>query len=320
MPLNLRAFHWSALWNNLRKRVPDEIYHQGCELVDAHNGPESVTLRFQDGSTADFDLVLFADGYQSLGRQMLFPECDLNYRGYMLWRGLLPECEMGDSAPLGSNVPRLTFTNLPGHLVLYFVPNQDGSVKEGERIFNWAAYIPIPEEELSEFMIGREGKSYSGSIPPGKVRVEEENRLKQMMCDNLPSYYGDIIAKTENTYVQLIYTSHLPAYHQGRIGLIGDAGIVVPPFTATGVFKGYNNVKDLLEALNHYKTLDEALQHWGKEQVRLGNRLLTLGDQMEQAFIWNSLDLAMADEATTAAWWKAAVTFPEEFSYAADEK
>ena len=46
MPLNLKLFHWSALWNNLRKRVPDEIYHSGYEVVNAKaNGAESVALQ-----------------------------------------------------------------------------------------------------------------------------------------------------------------------------------------------------------------------------------------------------------------------------------
>jgi len=321
MPLNLKLFHWSALWNNLRKRVPDEIYHRGYEVVNAEaNGAESVTLQFGDASEANFDLVLFADGYQSLGRQLLFPKVDLNYRGYMLWRGLLTEREMDDSAPLGSKVTRLAYTSLPGHLVVYLVPAQDGSIEPGNRIFNWAAYIPLPEAELPEFMVGRDGISHSGTIPPGKMRLAEEDRLKQLMYDNLPTYYSDILAKTQNSYVQLIYTVRLPAYHLGRICVIGDAGVVVQPFTGSGVFKGYNNVKDLLLTLNTSETLDDALQRWGNEQVRIGDRLLALGDQMEQAFIWNSLDLATADATATAAWWKRAVTFPEEFTYAADEK
>lgn len=321
MPLNLKAFHWSALWNNLRKRVPDEIYHRGYEVVNAKtNGTETVTLQFKDGKARDYDLVIFADGYQSLGRQLLFPKVDLNYRGYMLWRGLLPEGDMADSGPLGGNVPRVSYPDLPGNFVVYFVPNQDGSMEEGKRIFNWAAYIPIPETELPEFMVDRDGISHTGTIPPGKMKLEEEARLKQLMRDNLPTYYGDIVAKTQKTYVQLIYTIRLPAYHQGRICLIGDAGMVAQPFTGSGVFKGYSNIKDLLRTLSASETIEDALQHWGKEQVRIGNRLLTLGEQMEQAFIWNSLDLATADADSTAAWWKAAVTFPEEFSYQADEK
>lgn len=321
MPMNLKVFHWSTLWNNLRKRVPDARYHRGHEVVGAQtHDDDTVILEFGDGSKAGFDLVLFADGYQSLGRGLLFPQVGLDYRGYMLWRGLLPEGEMGDSAPLGSNVPRLSYTDLPGNLVLYFVPNQDGSMKAGERIYNWAAYIPLPEADLPRFMVDRDGTSHAGTIPPGKMRLEEEERLKRLMRDNVPTYYGDIIAKTQNTYVQLIYTVRLPAYYVGRICLIGDAGMVAQPFTGSGVFKGYSNVKDLLEALSSYGTVDEALSNWSREQVRIGNRLLALGEQEEQAFIWNTLDLASADAATTAAWWKAAVTFPEEFTFEVDEE
>jgi 2-polyprenyl-6-methoxyphenol hydroxylase-like FAD-dependent oxidoreductase len=321
LPLNLKAFHWAALWNNLRKRVPDDRYHQGYAVVNAEiSDPETVTLQFGNGSEDDFDLVLFADGYQSLGRKLLFPNIDLNYRGYMLWRGLLPESEHYDSAPLGSNVPRLSYTDTPGNLVLYFVPNHAGSIAVGERIINWAAYIPISDEDLGAFMVDRDGKSHVGTIPPGRMRLEEENRLKQLMRNNLPTYYSDIITKTENTYVQLIYTVSLPAYHKGRICVIGDAGMVAQPFTGSGVFKGYNNIKDLILALKTHDTIDIALQNWGYEQVQIGYRLLALGEQMEQAFIWNSVDLSKADAESTAAWWREAVTFPEEFTYEADEE
>ncbi len=42
MPMNFRAFHWSSLWNCLRKRVPENLNHQGCEVVNAKtNGPQT---------------------------------------------------------------------------------------------------------------------------------------------------------------------------------------------------------------------------------------------------------------------------------------
>ena len=317
MPMNLAAFHWSTLWNNLRKRVPDECYHRGQEVADAIHRQDGVTLKFKGDSSGDFDLVLFADGYQSMGRQLLFPDADLNYRGYMLWRGLLPERKMEDSSPLGSNVPRISYSDLEGNFVVYFVPGEDGSSERGTRIFNWAAYIPVSEAELPKFMIDCDGVARSGSISPGKVRLDEEERLKKLMRDHLPTYYGDIVANTHNTYVQLIYTADLPAYSKGRMALIGDAGMVAQPFTGSGVFKGYNNVKDLLQALNTNASVEEALQYWEKDQVERGRRLLALGEQMEQAFIWNSIDLANASTAETQAWWKEAVTFPEDFTYQA---
>ena len=265
LPLDLRTFHWSALWKNLRKRVPDQVYHQGQRVIQARmTSGESVLLKTETGEEDTFDLVLFADGYQSLGRQILFPEVDLSYRGYMLWRGLLNEEEMPADSPLGMQVPRLSHAEIPGHTVMYFIPSEDGSIKPGERIFNWAAYLPLREAELGEFMIDIAGRHREGTIPPGKLREAEELRLKQLAVANLPSYYGAIIDKTQGTYVQLIYTCDLPAYHRDRMCLIGDAGMVVQPFTGSGVFKGYNNVKDLLNALDEHKSTDDALRAWGK--------------------------------------------------------
>ncbi len=315
LPLNLEAFHWATLWNTLRKRVPDESYHQGSTVVHAETTAEPTgVLHFEDGTVAEFDLVVFADGYSSLGRRLLFPDSEPVYRGYVLWRGLLPESEIDDSAPLEGMVPRLSYASHQGNLVVYFVPGLDGSTEVGRRLFNWAAYIPVAEESLPQFMRGKDGTVHAGTIPPGQMRLEEENRLKQLMVENLPTYYGEIISRSVDTYVQLIYTASMPAYHRGRMCLIGDAGFVAQPFTGSGVFKGYNNIKDLLVALKEYGSVDDALAHWGADQVARGERLLKLGMQMEQAFIWNPLDLSTADEASTKAWWTAAVTYPEEFS------
>ena len=71
--------------------------------------------------------------------------------------------------------------------------------------------------------------------------------------------------------------------------------------------------------LDRHDDLDSALREWDAEQVELADRLLALGDQMERAFIWNSLDLTTSDAASTEAWWRAAVQFPDDFSYEADE-
>ena len=98
--------------------------------------------------------------------------------------------------------------------------------------------------------------------------------------------------------------------------LVGrGGGMVIQPFTGSGVFNGYHNAVDLLEALESHDTIEEALMGWSANQVRSGKRLLALGEQMEKAFIWEPLDFASADAETTAAWWTKSVTFPEEFSY-----
>jgi 2-polyprenyl-6-methoxyphenol hydroxylase-like FAD-dependent oxidoreductase len=316
LPIDLACFHWGTLWENLRKRVPDQRYLSGRNITQIQmQDAETAILELEDGSTHSFDLVLSADGYRSLGRNSQFPDAKLSYRGYVLWRGLLPESRMDDRRLLGTTLPRLSYPHLSGHMVIYFVPDFDGSIKDGERLFNWAAYIPVAEQDLPEFMIDRQGQRRTGSLPPGAIRPEEEGRLKQLMQDNLPRYYADIVSRTEHTYAQLIYTVDLPAYARERICVIGDAGIVVQPFTGSGIFKGFNNARDLVAALEEHDSVDESLAQWSQAQTEGSKRILALGQQMEQAFIWSPLDFATADAETTAAWWKSSVTFPENFTY-----
>lgn len=316
MPMNLEVFHWNELWKQLRSHVPDHRYHSGVKIIHAGKGLDGkVILTTEEHKEVKFDLVLFADGYQSIGRSILFPDKKLMYRGYVLWRGLLPESSLAETSPLKDEVLRLSYPGKPGHNVFYFIPNRNGSVKEGERIFNWAAYIPFGDRELEEIMTDRNGHLRTGTLPPGAMNKEIETRLKEFISQNTPSHYAGIVNKTKDSYIQVIYTLDLDHYYKDHMCLIGDAGMIVQPFTGSGVFKGYHNVKDLITCFHQHKTLEEALNDWSKKQIAIGKRLLVLGEQMEKAFIWEQPDFAHASGEAIATWWKASVTFPENFSY-----
>ena len=315
MPMSFEVFHWNALWRSLRKRVPEGNYRGGTAIAHAEMKGDLVVLTTQQHESFEFDLVLFADGYQSMGRKLLFPNSELRYRGYVLWRGLLPEAQMPKGCPLEDNILRQSYSQQPGHNVMYYIPNQNGSILEGERIFNWAAYIAIASDQLDELMTDREGKIRNGTIPPAWVHPDTEQRLKAFLCRQLPDYYAEIISKTEGSYIQVIYTLDAKAYYRDKMCLIGDAGTVIQPFTGSGIFKGYNNVRNLIQALNEATTLEEALRSWSDLQTKNARRILALGEQMEGAFIWKQLDFASADEQTVAKWWKSSVNFPDHFSY-----
>ena len=316
MPMSLAVFHWNELWTQLRSHVPDDRYHSGTKIINAEKGVDGkVALTTESGDKRKFDLVVFADGYHSVGRTILFPNKQLKYRGYVLWRGLLHESELGQVSPLTDEVLRLSYPGKPGHNVVYFVPDKSGSVSDGNRIFNWAAYIAFSEKELEEIMTDKKGELRTGTLPPGTMGEKVETKLKDFISQHTPSHYADIVNKTRDSYIQVIYTLDLDHYYKDNMCLIGDAGMVAQPFTGSGVFKGYHNVKDLIACLREHKSLDEALKAWSKKQVENGKRLLALGEQMEKAFIWEQPDFAHANEEETAAWWKASVTFPDNFSY-----
>ena len=111
---------------------------------------------------------------------------------------------------------------------------------------------------LPEFLTDSKGRRHDGSIPPGLMRPAEEDRLKRLMAEHLPPYFGDIVAASGGTFAQPIYTVVVPGYVVGRCALLGDAGSVAPPFTGSGVFKATQNAIDLADSLRAHGEQEKA--------------------------------------------------------------
>ncbi len=318
LPLRMALLNWGDLWQELRTRVPDGVYEEGEEIVDAADLGPTVRLVTSEGRAESVDLALFADGYQSLGRRLLFPDRALSYRGYVLWRGVLDESRLENSEPLEESLYRLHYKGLPGNAVFYFVPGASGSTLRGERWVNWACYVPVAPDELAAFLIDRSGRRRAFSVPPGAMRPEEEERLKALMGRHLPSYFARIVEGSADTFAQPIYSGGVPAYVRGRIALLGDAGAVAQPFTGSGVFKAMMNGVELSDALRTGASLHEALGAWSREQTVRGDRLERLGAQMEEAFVWNAPDLSIMSRSQAGEWWQRSISFPDEFRYVSE--
>lgn len=311
IPVQMELLNWGDLYRNLRRRVPDAVYHHGREVTKAaHVDSGRVSVTFADKSQAEFDLVIFADGYRSLGRRLIFPGSEVRYRGYVLWRGVRDEAGLDDSGPLENALCRVSYAD--GHCVIHFVPSQEGAVESGRRWVSWSMYVPVMESDLPQFLVDKTGTLQPGSLPPGMMRPEEEQRLKRLARESLPPYFGDIIAGSEDTYAQPIYTADVPAYYRGRMCLAGDAGAFAQPFTAGGVFKGINNAIDLAAALSSQADVDAALAAWSREEVVTATRVYLLGQQLEDALIWSIPDFAQMSEAEMQAWWEKAAKLPED--------
>ncbi len=318
LPLSMALLNWGDLWSELRARVPSTAYVEGRTITAAKQMDGEVLISATDGWSETFDLVFFADGYRSMGRRALFPDAEMAYRGYVLWRGVLEERRLSESAPLETALYRLHYKGLPGNAVFYFVPGEGGSTKADERLVNWACYLPVAAEDLPAFLVDRGGQRQEYSLPPGSMRIAEEERLKGLMADHLPSYFADIIAESFDTFVQPIFSGTVPAYARGRMALLGDAGAVAPPFTGSGVFKAMMNAVDLATALAELSSADATLEQWSSEQTRRGRRLAALGAQMEVAFVWETPDLSTMTKADARAWWTESIAFPKEFSYVSE--
>ena len=302
----LSFMHWGDLYRSLRHRVPDERYRSGTQVASlAEVDEEHIILQVTTGEELTFDLVLFADGYRSLGRQLLFPDLHLRYGGYVAWRGLVDEDVITTPAPLEGTGVRVGYDG--GHGIFYFVPGLAGRTGRHQRLINWAVYVVVDEAELPAMLTDREGQFHDGSLPPGTMPVAREESLKQAFREHFPPYFSTILQGSEETFVQAIYDVAIPAYRAGRICLIGDAGALAPPHTGSGVFKAMQNAIDLADALDGSTSVEAALTDWNAAQTRTGNSMVVYGRQSESALVSAIPNWLEMDEAAMEAWWSSVI-------------
>src|SRR5258705_107518 len=82
---------WDRVFRLLRAQFPDAHYHRGKELVSIEEQSSGVTAHFADGSRAEGDLLVGADGFRSSVRGLIAPATRPVYAGYVGWRGLAEE-------------------------------------------------------------------------------------------------------------------------------------------------------------------------------------------------------------------------------------
>jgi 2-polyprenyl-6-methoxyphenol hydroxylase-like FAD-dependent oxidoreductase len=315
-PAALFALNWGSLYRNLRRRVPDAVYHTRCPVTAVGNRDDGrAWVVLADGRQHDFDLVVCADGYASLGRRLLFPQATMAYAGYVLWRGALAESALHESAPLERGVHALGYAG--GHGIFYFVPGPGDVVERGRRLVNWGMYHRVPAADLAAFMTATDGTVHEGSLPPGAMPGATERALKALATSRLPNYYDAIVQRSEGTFAYAIYDCSVPAYRQGRICLAGDAGAFARPHSGAGALKGMHDAIALGEAVagasGGADALEIALTAWDSARTAENNRLVAFGQQLGRAFVDEIPDWSAMDAAAMEAWYEAAVTIPSDY-------
>ena len=300
LPQTLTA--WGKMYEVLRRGYTSS-YRSGAAVsrVESHGTQATVTL--QDGSRHHADLVIAADGFRSCVRAQLLPEVDLQYAGYIAWRGLVEESRLSPQTH-ADIFGKFAFCLPPREQILgYPVAGDANSIAPGQRRYNFVWYRATREEDqLPDLLTDATGKYWAQGIPPGLIRRDVLDEMEEAATALLAPQFAEVVTRTAQPLFQPIFDLAVPRMAFGRVALLGDAAFVARPHCGMGVTKAAGDALALAQALRGTQSVAEALEAYDATRVPTGLAIVEharhLGAYM-QAQLKSDTDRAMAERYRT---------------------
>ena len=267
---------WNTIYTSLLGLFDPGRYLLGREVTGFSQAGDGVRVTLADGTGADADLLVCADGVSSLARARLLPQVRPSYSGYVAWRGTLPEQALPDATRRRFG-DAITYQVLKdSHILVYPIPGPGGALTAGDRLVNFVWYVNVAEgAELEELMTGRDGVRRAASLPPGAATERAVTAIRQAAAAKLAPPITQVVTGAAEPFVQVVYDIAVPRMVFGRACLIGDAAFAVRPHAAAGTAKaaadGWALAAELAAAGGD---VPAALASWERQQVTLGRALL----------------------------------------------
>ncbi len=228
--------------------LPAQYVRLGAAVKDIWQTDDSVFVRLESGEEISGDILIGADGLNSVIRAKLFGQQKATFSGYAAWRSLIP-------AATAPKIPSDTFTRTymgdSRHIV--FFPICKGS------IYNFAGFVPATEIKREAWNISSE--------------VSELRDTFAAACDEVQ----DIMSYIRETFITgIFFRDPLASWTQGRITLLGDAAHPVPPSAAQGATMALEDAVTLAICLRRYgaKNCAAAFADYQRRRIPAATRIL----------------------------------------------
>jgi 2-polyprenyl-6-methoxyphenol hydroxylase-like FAD-dependent oxidoreductase len=266
---------WERLYRALRDAFPAERYHRGRGVRGFTQTDAAVTAHFNDGGSAEGELLVGADGLRSTVRQQCLPDLAPLYAGYVAWRALIPEAAFAPAIHR-ELFEFMTFCLPPGEQCLgYPVAGPDNDLAPGGRRFNVVWYRPAEEAtELKRLLTDDSGTTHTISIPPPLIRREPIVAMRAAAERLLPPQFREVVRLIDEPILQPIYDLETPRMAFGRVAIVGDAAFVARPHVAAGVAKAADDAAALCAALAHDDDVATALRRFEAARLPVGRRII----------------------------------------------
>lgn len=272
---------WSALYSNLLAELPKEHYHLGKNLVGLEQQDNRVTAQFEDGTSAEGDLLIGADGGDSTVRGLMLPGVNPVYAGYVVWLGLVKESDLSPRAK-DKLYEDFVFQQDPESMMLSFmVPGADGSTAEGERRYFWAWYRKAKAgAELDAILTDHKGRKNECAIVPGTLAAEQDAKFRKFAEANINPVFLELINHTDHVFLLAIRDLKVRQMVFDRVTLIGDASFIPRPHTAGVTAKAAEHAMTLARLLASHPEVSTGLRLWEQLQLKEGNTMSAWGIDM----------------------------------------
>jgi 2-polyprenyl-6-methoxyphenol hydroxylase-like FAD-dependent oxidoreductase len=287
-PMAAMMHNWGLVWRSLRARVPAGVYQESTTVTGIEPRATGTTVATDDGHRFESDLVVGADGYRSITRQLVAPEFVPNYAGYALWRGTYPEDRLPGLVPMGIDLTRSMATVCfpGGHAIFYLIPD----FVVGRRLVNWGIYQQIRNLPL---------RQDPTSLPPGSASADLVENLEDLLAVHFPPYWAAVVRASgeANVALQPIYDVAVTSYARYPVVLIGDAGSLARPHTGQGTAKALRDALALERACTGWPRWRQALRDYDQQRRGAANQLVELGrrlgrDQVLHTPLWETMSPA----------------------------
>ena len=242
---------WSRLYALLLAAFPPSHYVSGASVVQIRQSLLGVTVVCEDGRSFDADIAVASDGIRSSVRRVVAPEVEVNYAGYVAWRGVCDEAQLSQFT-LNSVFNTFGF-GLPSgeQLIGYPVAGANNSVAPGQRRYNFVWYRPaIDEASLRALMTDADGYHHAEGLSPNKVSWKHLAAARLAARALLAPQFAEILEKTAQPFLQPIYDCSSERLAFGRIALMGDAAFVARPHVGMGVTKAAQDAMALTDCIS----------------------------------------------------------------------